>query len=113
MVSRRLRLQYSIAQLCTDFNRSRRVLLVLLARSSDRRLDRSGMRVGVIGTGGRLSIRTDAGAIKPRLDVATLPDSPAGALGITLSFAISALRVLRPIQRQALAHKPFAEIGAA
>src|SRR5262249_33620453 len=39
--------------------------------------------------------------------------SPAGALGVTLSFAISALRVLRPVQRQALAQKPFAEIGAA
>src|SRR5262249_45228093 len=45
--------------------------------------------------------------------VTSFPDSPAGALGITLSFAISALRVLRPVQRQPLAHKPFAEIGAA
>jgi len=71
------------------------------------------MRVGVIRTGGRLSVRTDAGTIEPRLDVTSFPDSPAGALGITLSFAISALRVLRPVQRQALAHKPFAEIGAA
>ena len=71
------------------------------------------MRVGVIRTGGRLSVRTDAGAIEPRLDVTYFPDSLAGALGIALSFAISALRVLRPVQRQALAHKPFAEIGAA
>src|SRR6516162_9450933 len=71
------------------------------------------MRVGVIRAGLRLSVRTDAGAIEPRLDVASLPDSAPGALGIALSFAISALRVLGPVQRQALAHKPFAEISAA
>ena len=71
------------------------------------------MRVGVIRTCGRLSICTDAGAIEPWFDVATFPDSPASALGITLSFAISALRVLRPVQRQASAYEPFSEIGAA
>src|SRR6516165_1994241 len=71
------------------------------------------MRAGVIRTGGRLSVRTDAGAIEPRLDVTSFPDSPAGALGITLSFSISALRVLRPVQRQTSAYEPFAEIGAA
>src|SRR6516165_7774144 len=71
------------------------------------------MRVSVIRAGGRLSVRTDAGAIEPRLDVTYFPDSLAGALGIALSFAISALRVLGPVQRQALAHKPFAEISAA
>lgn len=71
------------------------------------------MRVGVIRTGRRLSVRTDAGPIKPRLDVASFPDSPAGAFGVALSAVISAFRVLRPIQRQAIANKPFAEIGAA
>src|SRR6516225_7621778 len=71
------------------------------------------MRVGTIRTGGRPSVRADAGTIEPRLHVTSFPDSSAGALGIALSFAISALRVLRPVQRKALAHKPFAEIGAA
>ena len=51
--------------------------------------------------------------IEPRLDVAALPDSAAGVLGVALSAIISALGVLGPIHRQALAHKPFAEIGAA
>src|SRR5437879_1429631 len=71
------------------------------------------MRVGVIRTGGRPSVRTDAGAIEPRLDVASFPDSPAGAFGVALSAVISAFRVLRPIQREAIANQPFAEIGAA
>jgi hypothetical protein len=71
----------------------------------------SRMRVGVIRTGARLSIRTDAGAIEPWLDVAAFPDSPAGAFGVALSAIVSAFRVLRPIQRQALAYKPFAEVG--
>ena len=71
------------------------------------------MGIRIIRAGGWLSIRTDAGTIEPGFDIATLPDSPACALGITLSFAISTLRVLRPVQRQALAHKPFAKISAA
>lgn len=58
----------------------------------------SAMRVGVIRTGGRLSIRTDAGAIEPRLDVTALPDSRAGSFGLALSAIVSAFRVLRPIQ---------------
>ena len=70
------------------------------------------MRVGVVRTGRRLSVRTDAGAIEPRLDVAAFPDSLAGAFGVALSAAISTLRVLRPIQREALAHKPIAKIDA-
>ena len=70
------------------------------------------MRVGVIRTGRRLSVRTDAGAIKPRLDVASFPDSPAGAFGVALNTIISAFRVLRPIQRKAVANKPFAEVVA-
>ena len=68
------------------------------------------MRIGVIRTGGRLSVRTDAGAIEPRLEVAALPDSPAGAFGVALSAIVSAFGVLRPIQRQALAYKPFTEV---
>src|SRR6516162_2287470 len=71
------------------------------------------MGIRIIRACGWLSIRTDAGTIEPGFDIATLPDSPAGALGIVLSFAISALRVLRPVQRQASTYEPFAEIGAA
>jgi hypothetical protein len=71
------------------------------------------MRVGVIRTGGRPSIRADATAIEPRLDVASFPDSPARTFGVALSAVISAFRVLRPIQRKAIANQPFAEIGAA
>jgi len=70
------------------------------------------MRVGVIRTVGRLFVHAYAGAIEPRLDIAVLPDSPAGTFGVALSTIISTVRVLAPIQRQALAHKPFAEIGA-
>ena len=66
------------------------------------------MRVGVIRTGRRLSVRTDAGAIKPRLDVASFQDSPAGAFGVALNAIISAFRVLKPIQRRPLrtSHSP-------
>jgi hypothetical protein len=71
------------------------------------------MSVGVIRTCGWLSVHSDTGAVEPRLDVAAFPDSQACAFGFALSAVISALRVLGPIQRQALAHKPFAEIGAA
>ena len=70
------------------------------------------MRVGVIRTSRRLSIRTDASAIEPRPDVAALPDSLTRAFGGALSCVILAFRVLRPIQRKAVAHKPFPEIGA-
>src|SRR5687767_10350609 len=70
------------------------------------------MGICVVRTGGGLSACTAAGAIEPRLDVAALPDAAAGALGVALSAIISAFGVLGPIQRQALAHKPFAEIGA-
>jgi hypothetical protein len=35
-----------------------------------------------------------------------------GALGIMLSAAISPFRVLRPVQRKAVKHKPFAESRA-
>ena len=71
------------------------------------------MRVGVIRTGGLPSVRTGAGAIEPRLDVASFSDPPASAFGIALNRIISAFRVLRPIERKAIANKPFAEVGAA
>ena len=70
------------------------------------------MSTCVVRTGGRLSVRADAGTIEPRLDVAALPDTSTGMLGIALSPGVSASRVLKPIQSKAIAHKPFAEIGA-
>ena len=71
------------------------------------------MGVCVVRTVGGFSACADAGSIEPRLDVAALPDSAAGVFGVALSAIISAFGVLGPIQRQALAYKPFAEIGAA
>src|SRR5882724_4031871 len=89
-------------------------LTLLAAVGSIRRIIAcSGMCVCIVRTGGRLSARADAGAIEPRLDVAALPDSSAGAFGVALSVIISALRVLGPIQCKAVAHKPFTKIGAA
>jgi hypothetical protein len=67
--------------------------------------------VCIVRTGGRLSTRADTCTIKPRFDVAALPQSLPGELSLALSFVISALRVLRPIQRKAVAYKPFTEIG--
>ncbi len=71
----------------------------------------SRMGICIVRTGGRLSTCADACTIEPWLDVAALPKSLAGALSLALSFAISALRVLRPIQRKAVAYKPFTEIN--
>ena len=70
------------------------------------------MGVCVIRAGGRLSVRPDTGAIQPWLDITAPPDSSTDALGVLLSPGISTFGVLRPIQRQAPAYKPFAEIGA-
>lgn len=58
----------------------------------------SRMRIGIIRTGRRPSIRADAGTIAPWLDIAPLPDSTAGTFGITLSSVIPPLGVLRPIE---------------
>lgn len=70
------------------------------------------MGICVVRTGGRLPARADAGTIEPRLDVAALPDTSTGTLGIALSPAISAFRVLKPVQSKAITDEPFAEIGA-
>lgn len=70
------------------------------------------MGICVVRTGGRLPVRTDAATIQPRLDIAALPDTSTGTLGIALSPSVSAFRVLKPIQSKAIAHEPFAEIGA-
>src|SRR5215471_15278497 len=70
------------------------------------------MRICIVRTGGRLSARADACTIEPRLDVAAFPESPTGALSLALGFVISTLRVLGPIQRKTVAHKPFRKIRA-
>jgi hypothetical protein len=71
------------------------------------------MGICVVRTVGGLSVCADAGAIEPRLDVSALPNSAAGVSGVALSAIISAFGVSGLSQRQALAHKPFAEISAA
>jgi hypothetical protein len=71
------------------------------------------MRVRVIRTIRRAPTRPDAGAIEPRLHVTPRPHPAPGALRIALGRIISASRILRPIERETVAHKPFAEIGAA
>jgi len=68
------------------------------------------MRVCIVRTGGQLPSRADTCTIKPRFDVAALPESLPGEFSLALSFVISALRVSRPIQRKAVAYKPFTEI---
>jgi hypothetical protein len=61
---------------------------------------------------GGLSARADAGAIEPRFDIAALPDTSTGALGVALSPVVSAFRILKPVQSKAITYEPFAEIGA-
>ena len=68
------------------------------------------MGICVVRTGGRISVRADAGTIEPRFDIAALPDTSTGALGIALSPGVSASRVLSPVQSKPIAHEPFAEI---
>ena len=70
------------------------------------------MSTCVVRTGGRISVRADAGTIEPRFDIAALPDTSTGALGIALSPGVSASRVLSPLQSKPIAHEPFAEIDA-
>jgi hypothetical protein len=70
------------------------------------------MGTRVVRTVGGLSARADAGAIEPRSDIAALPDTSSGALGIALSPGVSAFRVLKPIQSKPIVHEPFAKIGA-
>ena len=71
------------------------------------------MCVCVIRTGGRRSIRPDAGAKQPRLHIAARPHPATGAFGVALGGVVPAFRILRPIQRKTIAHKPFSEIGTA
>jgi hypothetical protein len=73
----------------------------------------SGMRVRIIRTVGGLPARTNAGAVEPCFDVAAFPYSPAGAFSIALGAIVLAFRVLGPIERKAVEHKPFAKVAAA
>jgi hypothetical protein len=50
------------------------------------------MRVGVIRTGERLSVRAHAVAIEPWLEMAALLDSPAGTFGVAPSATSAELR---------------------
>jgi hypothetical protein len=67
------------------------------------------MGICIVRTGGWVSAGADVCTIEPRLDIAALPESLARALSLALSFVISALRVLGPIQRKTVTHKPFNE----
>lgn len=67
------------------------------------------MRVGITETGLRLSVRSDASAIQPRLHVAALPDSPAAALSVALSAIVSPLRHLRLSQIARIEFRPVLE----
>ena len=70
------------------------------------------MGVGVVRAVGRSAAHSDARPIQPWFDVAALPDSLTQALGVALGLTVLAFGVLRPIQREAVAHEPFAKICA-
>ena len=70
------------------------------------------MGVGVGRAVGRSAAQPDARPILPWVDIAALPDSSAQALGVALGLTILAFGVLRPVQRKAVAHEPFAKICA-
>src|SRR6516164_5725509 len=71
------------------------------------------MRVCVVRAAGRTSVGANAGSVEPGFNVAALPDAAANTFGVALGGVVSAFGELRPVERQAAADKPFAEIGAA
>ena len=71
------------------------------------------MRVRVIRTVGWASVGANAGTIEPRFDVAAFPDAATRTLRIVLSAFVSSFRKKRPVEREAAANKPLAEIGTA
>jgi hypothetical protein len=68
------------------------------------------VRVRVVRAIRWASVRPDAGSIKPRLEVAPRPHAPPGMIGIALGTVVLPSRISRPIQRETVARKPFAEI---
>src|SRR5262249_20114649 len=73
----------------------------------------SGMCVRIIRAVGRGAARPDANAEQAWLRVAACPHAAARTIGITLTSGIPPFRILRPIQRETIANKPFPEIDAA
>src|SRR5258708_27624126 len=74
---------------------------------------RSRMCVCIIRTGGRSTTRPDAAAKQPRLQMAARPHPATGTMGLALGGGVLAFRILRPIQRETFAQKPFSDIGTA
>ena len=74
---------------------------------------RSRMCVCIIRTAGRSTTRPDAAAKQPRLHIAARPHPATRTIGLALGGGVLAFRILRPIQRETIAHKPFSDIGTA
>src|SRR5947207_7747591 len=73
----------------------------------------SGLNISIVRTVGGSTALPDASTIQPRLHVTARPYSSPSALRIALSITVSALGILRPIQRKAIAHEPVSEINIA
>ena len=74
---------------------------------------RSRMCVCIIRTAGRSATRLDAAAKQPRLHIAARPHPATRTIGVALGGGIPSFRILRPIKRETIAHKPFSYIGTA
>jgi hypothetical protein len=71
------------------------------------------MGVRVVGTISRPSAGSNADTVQPRLDVAAFPYSAAGLLSFELNCSVFAVRIIGPVQGEAVPNKPFPEISAA
>src|SRR6266851_9363395 len=67
----------------------------------------------IIRTAGRRATRPDADAKQPRLHIAARPHPATRTIGLALGGGVLAFRILRPIQRETISHKPVSEIGTA
>lgn len=65
------------------------------------------MSIGIIRAARWSAARADADPVQPRLDVAALPHSAPGSLSIPLRRIVSALRIFRPVQGEAIPHQPL------
>ena len=68
------------------------------------------MRVCVIRTVRGTALRADARAVQPRSHIATRPYPSTCPVRLALNNRVPAFRILRPIERKAAPHEPFAEI---
>ena len=68
------------------------------------------MCVRVIRTVHGTALRADARAVQPGCDIATRPYPPSRPVSLALNNRVPAFRILRPIEREATTHQPFAEI---